>query len=204
MSLFRNHVPQRTGESGQFNTYSEYKDTLKIDFYECCGYCNDSHNYMGGWRGMQIDHFAPRTPFVELEHEYDNLVYSCFYCNNAKSNDWVSDSPDRPISDDGTRGYVNPREEAYTELFSRNSNGSIRPMSNLGLYIYTNLNLGLLRHELINTMEKIFSLTEKIDLLIEKGDLNNEVETVLINNRGLLIHKRFKLEKQFREIINAR
>lgn len=204
MSPFRNHNPKKTGASGQFKTYSEYKQVLKNDFFGCCGYCNDIHNYMGGWRGMQIDHFAPRKPFIELEHEYENLVYSCFYCNNAKSNDWVSDSPDEPISNDGKEGYIHPRKEEYANLFSRNSKGSIYPNNDLGLYIYTNLNLGLLRHELINTMEKIFLLTDRIDAVVGANNLKKEIFDLLIANRGLLLHKRKKLEKRFIEIINAR
>jgi uncharacterized protein (TIGR02646 family) len=174
------------------------------DFNGNCGYCNDNHSYTGGWRGMQIDHFAPRTPFNELEHDYDNLVYSCFYCNNAKSNDWVTDVAENSISDDGNSGYIHPREKEYANLFERSAKGSIVPRNKLGFYIYTNLNLGLLRHEIIHTMEKIFEVVKKINKVLKENNISSEISNLLKENRDKLLYKRFALEVQFREIINAR
>lgn len=201
---FRDKEPIKTGKSGQFKKYSDYKGVLMKDFHGNCGYCNDNHSYTGGWRGMQIDHFAPRTPFVELEHEYDNLVYACFYCNNAKSNDWVTEVADVSLSEDRKEGYINPRKKEYSELFERSLRGSIVPKNELGFYIYTNLNLGLLRHEIIHTMEKIFQIVKRINNLLKENDISDEISGLLIENRDKLLNKKFALEIQFREIINAR
>tara|TARA_R110001592_G_scaffold47353_3_gene150196 strand:+ start:1161 stop:1772 length:612 start_codon:yes stop_codon:yes gene_type:complete len=202
--VFRSNHPQKTGTKGQYPKYSQYKRVLMNDFYNCCGYCNDSHYHMGGWKGMQIDHFAPRTPFEDLEHDYDNLVYSCFYCNNAKSNDWVTNDSASPISDNGRRGYINPREEAYSDLFLRGATGSIVPQNDIGLYIYTNLNLGLLRHELIYTIDRIILAVILIDNTTAGNELNQNVIEVLTDNKNKLLSEKFKLELEFRDIIDAR
>jgi uncharacterized protein (TIGR02646 family) len=202
--MFRKLEPTKTGSAGQYAKYSDYKGVLMKDFNGNCGYCNDNHSYTGGWRGMQIDHFAPRTPFNELEHDYDNLVYSCFYCNNAKSNDWVTDVAENSISDDGNSGYIHPREKEYANLFERSAKGSIVPRNKLGFYIYTNLNLGLLRHEIIHTMEKIFEVVKKINKVLKENNISSEISNLLKENRDKLLYKRFALEVQFREIINAR
>lgn len=202
--LFRVQNPQQTGVSGQYPEYSKYKGVLMKDFYRRCGYCNDSHYYMGGWRGMQIDHFAPRTPFEDLEHEYNNLVYSCFYCNNAKSNDWVTTDAAEPVSPDGRSGYVHPREVVYSDLFKRSVRGGIIPQSDLALYIYTNLNLGLLRHELIYTMERIVDTIKLISKTILENQLDAAAVEILTANQDKLLREKFKLELKFRDIIDAR
>ena len=40
--VFRSNHPQKTGTKGQYPKYSQYKRVLMNDFYNCCGYCNDS------------------------------------------------------------------------------------------------------------------------------------------------------------------
>lgn len=201
---FRNHLPNITGKEGQYKKYKKYKKVLCLDFHAKCGYCNDSHFLMGGRRAMQIDHFVPRVPFINLENTYSNLVYSCFYCNNAKSNDWVTNDETKSISIDGNKGYVNPRDSAYDSLFTRDSKGSIIPNNNLALYIYTNLNLGLKRHELIYTIEKLKTIVDEINITLNKPDIEDTLKVVLEKNRTEFLIAAHKFENQFRAKLDAK
>lgn len=204
MDRFRNKNPQTTSDNDAFDKYGLYKEVLMTDFYNKCGYCDDNDFWMGGWRGMQIDHFAPKKPFTELENTYENLVYSCFYCNNAKSNDWVTDSYEQPINDEGTEGYIHPRENTYNDLFRRSSTGSIIPQTDVGLYMYTFMNLGLKRHELICTMERVIEIVGKINSLLVSNIISDEVKNTLIDNKNTLLSHKDNIERQFRTIISAR
>jgi len=88
---FRNAIPKRTC-SKKYKSYHSYKSYLREDFSKRCGYCNDLDVLCGGRRGFQIDHFRPQKKFEHLKINYDNLIYSCPYCNRAKSDDWPSNS----------------------------------------------------------------------------------------------------------------
>uniref|UniRef100_UPI00403F8105 HNH endonuclease n=1 Tax=Paenibacillus sp. KS-LC4 TaxID=2979727 RepID=UPI00403F8105 len=45
--------------------------------------------YNGGYIAYHVEHFAPKEKFEHLKYTYDNLRYSCSYCNIFKSNKWV-------------------------------------------------------------------------------------------------------------------
>ena len=84
----RHHKPVRSNVTKRAK-YQLYKEDLRRDFKERCGYCDDPDEFSGGSRGYHIDHFAPKSIFPELKTEYSNLVYSCSYCNIAKSDKWI-------------------------------------------------------------------------------------------------------------------
>jgi uncharacterized protein (TIGR02646 family) len=71
-----------------YSNYRSFKKHLENDFNNRCGYCDDPDSYYGQEISYHIDHFKPKSEFPELEVEYKNLVYSCPYCNRAKSNKW--------------------------------------------------------------------------------------------------------------------
>lgn len=173
---FRDNVPLNTCTK-QFADYKAYKiPWLQDDFFNRCGYCNDADAYMGGRRGMQIDHFVPKKKFgtVFEVHAYSNLVYSCFYCNNNKSDDWVTDDPNLPISIDALTGYIHPRDLQYDLAFKRSEDGDILPQNDVSKYMYKVLCLGLKRHKLIFLLEKLYNLYEEVMGQIE--DINTGAE----------------------------
>lgn len=47
----------------------------------CCGYCGDKLNI----KTMEADHYLPSAKFPYLAYCWDNLIPSCNYCNNSKS-----------------------------------------------------------------------------------------------------------------------
>lgn len=171
MDNFRASIPTNTCTK-VYADYRSYKLLLKKDYFDRCGYCNGHDAWSNGRRGMQIDHFVPKTKFAALfnVHQYSNLVYSCFYCNNNKSDDWVTIDPLKPIGPDGKKGYIHPRDKSYDDAFKRAKDGSILPQNDVGRYMFMVLCLGLKRHRLIYHLEKLLELF--VDLKKEITDLN--------------------------------
>ena len=71
-----------------------------------------------------MDHFRPKRRFPELVYDWDNWIFSCHECNQAKGNKWPA------------RGYVDPcavseshRPESYFMFNTRN--GAITPFRDL-------------------------------------------------------------------------
>jgi len=144
-----------------YASYTSFKPHIRVDFNKRCGYCDDLDVYHGGSRGYQIDHFKPHsiTRFSALKEEYSNLVYSCPFCNRAKSNKW-----------EDTDGFIDPCDEEYDNHLERNDRGQIKATSERGKYIHKNLNFHLKRHVLLWMIEKI--IQQKEELLVYKKSLN--------------------------------
>jgi len=161
MSSVRVKKPVRTC-SKTYASYTSFKPYLRADFNKRCGYCDDLDVYHGGVRGYQIDHFRPHSivTFKHLKEDYSNLVYSCPFCNRAKSNKWLDED-----------GFIDPCESEYDEHLARNSRGQIVAKTSRGQYIHKNLNLHLKRHELLWMIEKI--IEQKEELLSFKSALEN-------------------------------
>ena len=113
----------------------------------------------------------------------NNFIYSCFYCNNNKSDDWVTTDPLQPISPDGLSGYITPRSNQYDLAFKRRPDGSIVPQSEVGIYMYKTLCLGLKRHRLVYILEQLYALY--LTLQLEIDDLNTTIEDGVILNEKL-------------------
>ena len=161
MSSIQKKKPIRTC-SKTYARYTAFKPYIRDDFNKRCGYCDDLDVYHGGARGYQIDHFKPHSieAFKHLKEEYSNLVYSCPFCNRAKSSKWKEED-----------GFIDPCEDEYDEHLARNDRGKIIFKTPRGQYIYKNLNLHLKRHELLWMIERI--IQQKEELLFFKSALEN-------------------------------
>lgn len=126
--------------------YQDYRDALRKDFNESCGYCDDGDAFRDRI-SFHVDHFAPQKQFPERATVYTNLVYSCRYCNIRKSNNWIGTDPDVPH--DGTNGFVDPCSADFDKHLERDSIGRIRAVTSVGQYMVRKLSLSLIRHELL-------------------------------------------------------
>lgn len=114
------------------NNWSEHKSDLQKDFHFHCAYCGsydgDRHTY------FEVDHFIPKSFFEKKGNisycQYDNLVYSCKFCNNNKSSKWPSQLEDVFHLND--EGFIDPCDIEFDEHLYRNSNGGIMWKSKLG------------------------------------------------------------------------
>lgn len=162
--------PNRTYTGREYTRYREYKIFLRDDFNKRCGYCDGLDLYAGGKRGFQIDHFKPKKLFPDLETKYENLVYSCSFCNRAKWDKW-----------EDSNGFVDPCNDLYSMCLSRNAKGQIEYSNNQGEYIYVNLKLHIRRHELIWIIEKLKNQNQiLIDLSDRLGNEHNDAKDILI------------------------
>lgn len=171
MKNFRRQHPRRRAEPAVYTDYKAYRDDLKQDFNNRCGYtdCNDR------WWGIkfQVDHFAPQNPkditdptkkrkFEDLACTYTNLVYACPQVNNAKRNLWVSDDPQKPIVDN--KGLLDPCDFDYNQHFSRTNEGRIvaRDGSPVAAYMVDKLKLYLFRYELYWRIDELHERKSKL------------------------------------------
>ena len=169
----RKHIPARSAVTKQKN-YRKYKSDLRKDFSKRCGYCDDSDEFCGGERGYHIDHFAPKSLFPKISTEYENLVYSCPFCNGAKSDKWIG--TDSSVSNNGQEGFIDPCDSEYDKHLCRGTDGSIEACSTLGRYIVKNLKLHLIRHALIWQIQELLCVRNKIESLMPlvKDRLGNQ------------------------------
>lgn len=158
MSNVQRSKPTRTCTRTYAN-YRSFKPYIRDDFNKRCGYCDDNDFYAGGTRSYHIDHFRPHSieQFKHLKETYSNLVYSCPYCNGAKTNEWKNPN-----------GFIDPCEDEYDNHIERNNKGQIQYKTDQGKYIYINLKLGLKRHELLWCIEKLKEQKVHISLAIDK------------------------------------
>lgn len=171
-------VPVRSYSGEKWRTNKTNKKYLAQDFNHRCAYCDDWDRYNGGARSYHVEHFAPKEKFPALKYTYDNLLYACPYCNEAKSDKWPSDSPKISVVDN--KGFIDPCTDDYYKYIYRNDDGSIGYNGELGKYIYNELNLYLKRHQinynLISVNEKIEELGDIIQREKEEGKAVEHLE----------------------------
>lgn len=134
----RNDLPQRRDIPSRKPTgrnWSDHKPDLKIDFYEHCGYCGSFDGFRHTY--FEVDHFVPKSLFEKtgiIDYcQYDNLVYSCKFCNNIKLSKWPSN--DEKIANVNNEGFVDPCEPEYDKHLYRTNKGSIRWRTDLGKWM---------------------------------------------------------------------
>lgn len=143
---FRDHTPSRRPNPKKYADYHAYKDFLREDFHSRCGYC-DCHDRFSDVP-FQIDHFIPRAVIKTIaENDYNNLVYSCRRCNRAKWDKWPTG--DENTHNNGTQGFIDPCDPHYAEQFERNDRGEIISKTELGNWMWIELDFGNPAHRII-------------------------------------------------------
>jgi uncharacterized protein (TIGR02646 family) len=175
--LLRLKIPTRSEVEAK-KSYKLYRKELAADFNRRCGYC-DAHDDILWARGSyHIDHFAPHSKFPELKETYSNLVYSCPFCNRAKSSKWFSDSADE--HNDGEKGFIDPCSTDYDKHLSRLEDGRIVPTTDLGRHLMLELKLQLVRHRMAWQSEAFHRLRERVDLLLDNPLLKDTQQMALL------------------------
>lgn len=134
----RDKLPQRRlnpSQNPQGTDWSKHKPDLREDFHKHCAYCGSFDGFSHTW--FEVDHFIPKSLFSKTGKiglcQYDNLVYSCKFCNNIKLSKWPSN--DETIPNVNNRGFVNPCSEDYDTHLYRTASGSIRWLTDLGKWM---------------------------------------------------------------------
>ncbi len=95
-------------------TYHDWKPRLAIEGFHQCVYCAIHESAMGGIRNFHVEHYRPKSRFIDRENDYLNLFYACPICNTFKSDDWPND----PVGDNSVISYPNPSKVDYNTLFN--------------------------------------------------------------------------------------
>jgi len=98
---------------------------LRDEFAFRCAFCLMRETWLRGKRGFQIDHCIPQAQNPTLIRDYDNLVYTCPWCNQAKSGVSVP----------------NPTEVSYHNALYVNNEGVVEAKNHLGVVLIAGLKL---------------------------------------------------------------
>lgn len=160
--------PQRSYTGIMWKTNRANKKRLIDDFDHRCAYCDDLDKYSGGSKMYHVEHFAPKEKFSELEFQYDNLLYSCPYCNISKSNKWPSKSSSVNVV--GNKGFVDPCTDEYEKHLGRYESGEIYYTTQLGRYMFYEMKLYLQRHQLIYNLGRIHTKLKEVKKEIDRRE----------------------------------
>lgn len=178
MEALKQKTPTRSYIGEHWKTNSSNKKRLVMDFEKKCAYCDDHHHYSGGYVSYHVEHFAPKDKFKHLEFVYDNLLYSCPYCNGSKSNKWVGKNEFENII--GDKGFIDPCSDEYNKHLCRNIDGSIGYITEIGKYMHKELKLYLKRHQLVHNLERVRLKKNLLKSKIDEMECNGENAEKLI------------------------
>lgn len=182
MGDFRKKTPQRRTSVPVESNYRNYKPLLREDFNERCGYCGDHEFFRDTY--YEIDHFVPVKLDSTREKDYSNLVYSCRICNNTKRKKWPTNDKTKP--NDGKVGFVDPCDPSYSQHFERLVDGSIRAMTPLGKWMWTNLALSNPTHRIKWMLEELCIELRRLDNMdIDDKDELKEINKLNYSYRAL-------------------
>jgi hypothetical protein len=108
-----------------YSHYEAYRDWLRDEFSFRCAYCLMRETWLRGKSGFQIDHCLPYVADPSRFLDYDNLVYTCPWCNQAKAGVSVP----------------NPAEVGYGMALRVNEDGVIDAGNQLGSILLEGLKL---------------------------------------------------------------
>jgi hypothetical protein len=134
----RDKLPIRrstTSKNPTGKNWSQHKPDLQEDFHHHCGYCGSYDGFRHTY--FEVDHFIPKSLFEKNDNitycQYDNLVYSCKFCNNNKLSKWPSGDETINIVDD--KGFIDPCSEEYDYHLYRTEDGGILWKTALGEWL---------------------------------------------------------------------
>ena len=180
MAAFRIKHPQRRNITRVVTSYNDHKADLRLDFNERCGYCDCWDKFKTTY--YEIDHFVPKSILtIKLKTDYSNLVYSCKSCNNAKSNQWPTN--DQNIYNQNNQGFIDPCHNDYALQFERSDNGEIRPITELGKWMFVTLKLDKPQHAIIWNLEQLDIMIKDIRQILA-GEPDNPIKDKLFRIYG--------------------
>ena len=173
MKPFRDFKIVRSSNVPRYKNYKQYRGLLRSDFRGRCAYCNLKEEGITDLP-FQIDHFIPKAVFdpkeqdkprdISLLTDYNNLIFSCANCNNAKHEKYQGDFPNDKMHN---TLFYHPIEDDYNDYFYRDDEGKIQSDDELGKKMIIELRLHHPCHALEYLVE---SCTVIIETLEKKKD----------------------------------
>jgi len=161
----RHHPRAADGPGG----YRVYRSCLRWEFGFTCPYCL-LHEADFAWSGAEglgvfwIEHYHSISETADLSNDYKNCIYSCRFCNRARSA--------LPVLDDLGRRLLNPRVDTWSDHFVR-SKDHLQPRAGDTDAEYTCDAYDA------NDERKVFLRATRRDILEESLDLLEEGQEVI-------------------------
>jgi hypothetical protein len=92
-----------------FANYQRYKEYLRDEFRFRCVYCLSREGWMPGATFFGVEHFLPKSQFIRLNCQYQNLLYACAECNSAKGDVVLPDDLHPEVNPLGLHMKCDPR-----------------------------------------------------------------------------------------------
>jgi len=95
---YSNSVFSRKHSPNGYESYKSFKPWIRDEFWFRCLYCLAREAWsISGHRSFSIDHVVAQKSDPTQINSYDNLVYSCLWCNSAKRNVDIEDPVNEPF-----------------------------------------------------------------------------------------------------------
>ena len=199
----RRDVPTNSPREGK---WSEHKPDLQEDFNFHCGYCGSYDGYRHTW--FEVDHFIPKLLFNTINKistvDYNNLVYSCKFCNNNKLSQWPTN--DVTISNKNNEGFVDPCNKEYDDHFYRTEKGGIMWKTELGKWMWKSAFKFDERDYAIKILWELNQRRKLIDIFIielNKRDENSYEYKTILRQAEKISFEYYKYDKELMNYYNS-
>lgn len=186
--------------------WSAHKSDLQEDFNNCCGYCGSYDGFRHTY--FEVDHFVPKSLFEKAGSigycQYDNLIYSCKFCNNKKGSKWPSN--DETIPNINNEGFVDACSTEYEKHLYRTDTGSIMWRTPLGKWMATIAFKFDERERSIIVLWNLNELRKIINALIlelKRYEVDDEIYHSIIQNLGEYSLKYFIYHQELMDYHNG-
>jgi HJR/Mrr/RecB family endonuclease len=213
--------------------YKQYREALRAAAGYRCEYCGVSEGALTpidvtGTGLFAIAHYFPQSTHPHLAKRFENLVYSCRFCNHA-----IGNSP--PICDRPELRLIYRRNPDYEMHLQLNSDGILEALTDTGSFTLQLANLNdprkvrlrrfekekqVERRRIIDSLLAIYSLLETEALPPDKqlsireelsrmavklretyGDLPDAIDVHRINKADILVFDSLEAERQLTPFI---
>ncbi|MGL5895431.1 MAG: HNH endonuclease [Lactococcus lactis] len=193
---FRTHSIIRTCKR-TYKNYSSYKKYLKKDFKNRCAYCNLLDENITTY--FEVDHFIPEAVFTKINRDdlltdYNNLIYSCKKCNQAKKHQYEGDNIGIDLKN--TKFY-DPVETPLQNIFYRNILGGIDSIDIKGRKMIIDLKLYRLSHNFEWIVEVLQAICTKLEMKISNIESSGGNSADLRYAHSLISEEFHKVHKVF-------
>ncbi len=204
----RDLLPQRRSTPTKNPTvdWSKHKDDLKVDFHHHCAYCGSYDGFRHTY--FEVDHFIPKDFLKKIGStiglcQYDNLVYSCKFCNNNKSSLWPSQI--ESVFNLNNEGFVDPCNIEYDTHLKRTKDGGIMWNTPLGKWKAT---VAFKFDERANAIKLLWELNQRRKLVMafanemKKRDKDSPEYAGLMNHAGKISFEYVLLHNELMDYYN--
>lgn len=166
----------------KYKNCKSYQKYLEKDFKHRCAYCN-TLDFVVKPLPYHVEHYIPYNVFkdknLDLDNEYQNLMYACPKCNFKKGDLFEGDMELKEIDN---KLFYDPVKVDYNDIFYRNEYGTIGSDDEKGRNMITLLELYKPIYNIAWLLDEIITTKTKIESKLQQplsDDVRSELECAL-------------------------